>query len=144
MSEMTLPDLAAKMRKIDFTLLTTRTEGGALAARPMSNNGDVDFDGDSYFFAYESARSVSDIARDPNVSLSLQGSAGLLGKPPLFITIQGRAELVRDKAVFAEHWTSDLDRWFEDGIDTPGVVMIHVHASRLHYWDGTDEGEILV
>jgi len=144
MSEMTLPDLAAKMRKIDFTLLTTRTEGGALAARPMSNNGDVDFDGDSYFFAYESARSVSDIARDPNVSLSLQGSAGLLGKPPLFITIQGRAELVRDKAVFAEHWTSDLDRWFEDGIDTPGVVMIHVHASRLHYWDGTDEGEIIV
>lgn len=144
MSDMTLADLAAKMRKIDFTTLTTRTEGGALAARPMSNNGDVEFDGDCFFFAYDSARSVSDITADPHVSLALQGSAGLLGKPPLFITIQGSATLIRDKAVFADHWTPDLDYWFKDGIDTPGVVMIHVRAERVHYWDGTDEGEIAV
>lgn len=144
MSDMTLADLAAKMRKIDFTTLTTRTEGGALAARPMSNNGDVEFDGDCFFFAYDSARSVSDITADRHVSLALQGSAGLLGKPPLFITIQGSATLIRDKAVFADHWTPDLDYWFKDGIDTPGVVMIHVRAERVHYWDGTDEGEIAV
>ncbi|WP_205853799.1 pyridoxamine 5'-phosphate oxidase family protein [Phenylobacterium deserti] len=141
---MTLQDLSQKMRDIDFTTVFTRTEGGALAGRPMSNNGEVEYEGDSYFFAWDDSRVAGDIARDPQVGMSLQGSKGLLGKPPLFITIEGRAELIRDKAQFQEHWTKDLDRWFENGPDTPGVVMIKVRAERIHYWDGGDEGEIPV
>ena len=38
----------------------------------------------------------------------------------------------------------DLDVWFEDGIDTPGLVMIHVRAERIHYWDGKDDGEVIL
>ncbi|RYE74977.1 MAG: hypothetical protein EOO80_16100 [Oxalobacteraceae bacterium] len=60
------------------------------------------------------------------------------------IAIEGVADLVRDKHQFAPHWQKELDRWFEQGIDTPGVVMIKVHATRLHYWDGEDEGEIVI
>lgn len=142
MSDMTLSDLAEAMRDIDFAMLSTRTEGGDIAARPMSNNRDVNYDGDSYFFTYEEARTVSDIERDPKVGLSFQGKAGLLGKPPLFISVEGTAELIRDKAQFAAHWNSDLDYWFEDGIDTPGVVLVKVHADRLHYWNGKDEGDL--
>ena len=26
--------------------------------------------------------------------------------------------------------------------DTPGLVLIKVHAIRIHYWDGEDEGEV--
>jgi general stress protein 26 len=142
MSTMTLSDLSEKMRDIDFAMLFTRTENGQLAGRPMSNNGDVDYDGDSYYFTYESARTVSDIERDGTVGLSFQGSAGLLSKSPIFISVEAQAELVRDKAAFAAHWTKDLDYWFEDGIDTPGIVMIKVHATRIHYWDGKEEGEV--
>jgi general stress protein 26 len=80
----------------------------------------------------------------PQVGLSFQGAKSLLGKPPLFIAVEGKAELIRDKAAFAEHWTKDLDYWFEQGIDTPNIVLIKVHASRIHYWNGRDEGEILV
>ena len=141
---MTLHDLAKAMGKIDFAMLTTRTDGGQLATRPMSNNGEVEFDGDSYYFSWDSARTVSDIAGDPNVALSFQGSAGLLGKPPLFVAVEGKADIVRDKAAFADHWTSGLERWFPDGVDTQGMVMIHVHAVRVHYWDGSDEGEVPV
>ena len=25
-----------------------------------------------------------------------------------------------------------------------GMVMIHVHADRIHYWDSNDEGEISI
>jgi general stress protein 26 len=139
-----LQGLSKKMRDIDFTMLFTRTDGGAIAGRPMSNNGDVEFDGDSWFFTYEQSRTVADIARDPAVSMSLQTSKGLLGKPPMFIAIEGSAELIRDKATFEAHWNPDLERWFENGIDTPGIVLIKVHAARIHYWDGEDDGEILV
>jgi len=49
MSSMTLADLARKLKKIDFCMLTTRSSDGVMSNRPMSNNGDVEYDGDSYF-----------------------------------------------------------------------------------------------
>lgn len=138
----TIAELSEKMRDIDFAMLSTHTRGGAIGARPMSNNRQVDYDGDSYYFAWEKALMIEDIERDPQVSLSFLGKSGLLHMRPFFVAVEGRAEIVRDKARFAEHWTKDLDRWFEQGIDTPGVAMIRVHADRLHYWDGEDEGEL--
>ena len=138
----TLAELAEKMRDIDFAMLSTRTDGGAIAARPMSNNRQVDYDGDSWFFSLDDTRTVQDIAREPQVGLSYLGSSGMLGMKPFFVAIEGRAELIRDKARFAEHWTKDLDRWFEDGVDTPGLILIRVAAERLHYWDGYNEGEL--
>jgi general stress protein 26 len=139
---MTLKDLAKAMRDIDYAMLTTRAEDGSKAARPMSNNGEVEFDGDSWYFTWEDSRMVRDIATDPLVGLSFQGSKGLLGKPPLFVSVEGEAEVIRDKAQFAAHWTDGLDRWFKQGVDTPGIAMIKVHATRIHYWDGEDEGEV--
>lgn len=138
----TLGEIAEKMRDIDFAMLSTRTEGGAIASRPMSNNRQVAYDGDSYFFSLDDTRTVSDIARDPHVGLGYQGKAGMLGMRPFFVAVEGRAELIRDKARFAEHWNPDLDRWFEQGVDTPGLLLIKVAAERLHYWDGEEEGEL--
>lgn len=138
----TLAEIAEGMRDIDFTMLTTRAPDGNIAARPMSNNREVDYDGDSYYFTWDSALMVADIGRDPKVTLTFQGKAGLLGMRPFFVAVEGEADVIRDKARFAEHWTKGLDRWFEQGVDTPGVVMIHVHATRVHYWDGEDEGEV--
>lgn len=143
MPERTIADLAETMKDIDFTMLCTHHDG-AIAARPMSNNREVDWDGDSYFFTWADAMMVADIAADPRVTLSFQGKAGLLGMRPFFASVEGDADIVRDKAQFAAHWSKDLDRWFEQGIDTPNVVMIHVRATRAHYWDGEDEGEVAV
>lgn len=139
----TLEQLAAKMKDIDFAMLSTHTRGGAIGSRPMSNNRNVSYRGDSWYFTWENALMVEDIKADRKVSLSFLGKSGLLGMRPFFVAVEGEADLVRDRAAFAEHWTSDLDRWFEQGIDTPGVVMIHVRAVRVHYWDGEDEGEIV-
>ena len=129
---MSLPDLAEKMKDIDFSMLFTRTESGAMAGRPMSNNADVEYDGDSYFYTFEDSETVHDISRDPTVALSLVGPKSLLGKPGLFIAVEGKADLIRDKAVLSQHWTKSLDRWFEQGVDTPGVVLVKVHAKRVH------------
>ncbi len=142
MAELTLKDISEKMRDIDFTILSTRTSNGAISGRPMSNNRQVEYDGDNYFFTCADHGAVADIRGDPNVALSYQSKSGFMGAKPFFITVEGRAELISDKGQFAEHWTKDLDAWFKDGIDTPGLTMIKVHAQRLHYWDGYDQGEI--
>lgn len=142
MPEKTLADLSKTMSDIDFVMLLTKTQGGAIAGRPMSNNGDVEYEGDSFYFTWEDSRMVEDITRDPQVTLSFQGNKGLFGSPPVMIAVEGRGEIIRDKAAFAEHWNSGLERWFEQGVDTPGMAMIRVHADRIHYWDGEDEGEL--
>jgi general stress protein 26 len=142
MPTMTMEQVSEKMRDIDFAILSTRTEGGAIAGRPMSNNREVDYDGDSYFFTCDDSRTVADIARDPHVGLGYQAKSGMLGMRPFFLTVEGRADLIRDKAAFAAHWSKDLDRWFEQGIDTPGLVLIKVSAERLHVWDGYEDAEI--
>ncbi len=138
----TLPELAKAMRDIDFAMLLTHSDGGEIAGRPMSNNAEVEYNGDSFYFSDENTRTVDDIKRDPKVALSFQANTSLLGKPGLMVAVEGRAELIRDKAVFAEHWTKDIDRWFAQGVDTPGLVLIKVHAGRIHYWAGDDEGEL--
>lgn len=136
MPQMSLSDISKKMRDIDMAMLCTHTDGGAIAGRPMSNNRDVDYDGDSYYFTWEASRMVADIESDPKVSLTFQG------KKAFSIAVEGIAEVIRDKKVFKKHWTDDLDNWFTDGIDTKGVAMIKVHADRLHYWNGEEDGEV--
>lgn len=143
----TLADISEAMRDIDFCTLATHTANGAIGARPMSNNRNVDFDGDSWFFTYEDRQMVTDIGGDPNVGVTYMGSAGIkgiLGAPGAFFHVVGTATVVRDKAAFAEHWDKSLDRWFPDGPNTPRTVMIAVKAQRLHYWDGEEEGEVKV
>jgi general stress protein 26 len=142
MSTLTVPEISEKLADIDFAMLSTYTDSGDIAARPMSNNGDVEFDGDSYYFSYQQTRTVSDIKRNPKVSLSFQANKSLLGKPGIMISVQGNAQLIHEKNVFEAHWTSDLDRWFPQGTDTPGIVMIKISAHRIHYWDGEEQGEV--
>lgn len=144
MPDMTLEQLSERMRRINFAMLSTITDGGLIASRPMSNNGEVAFDGDSWFFTYETTRTIRDIASESKVQLSFAGDKSLLGKPGIFISVQGDAEVIRDRGRFEEHWTDDLERWFPDGIETPGMVLLRIHAARIHYWDGEEEGEVPV
>lgn len=142
MADLTLPELSKKMAKMDFAMMSTVAMDGGLTARPMSNNGDVEYDGVSYFFAYKESRKVTELRADSHVGLLYTGAVGMLGGPPLFVEVEGIASLIEDKATFADHWTKDLDRYFPEGIDTPGVVMIQVRAETIRYWDGGDEGTI--
>lgn len=76
------------------------------------------------------------------VSLTFTAPPSLLGKPGIFIAVEGVASLVRDKAAFEDHWVPDLERWFPEGVDTPGIVLIKVSASSIRYWDGEENGEV--
>jgi len=140
----TLAELAEIMKDIDFAMLSTHTQNGAIASRPMSNNRQVEYDGDNWFFACEDTRLIDDIRANPDVGLGFQGKAGLLGMRPLFVSIEGKAELIKDKVQFEAHWTRDLELWFKEGVDTPGLTLIKVHGIRAHYWDGEDQGEIVL
>jgi general stress protein 26 len=140
--ELTLEHVANEMQGIDIAILSTHTSDGRIACRPMSNNGDVKYDGSSFFFSYEQASCVSDIGRDPNVALGYS-SSGIIGGS-VYIAVEGAAKLIREKAAFEARWTPDLDAWFENGIDTPGLVLIKVEAKRIKIWEKNQERELIL
>jgi general stress protein 26 len=139
---LTLKHVAEQMQGIDIAILSTHAADGRIACRPMSNNGDVKYDGRSFFFSYEQASCVSDIKRDPNVALGYSSSGLISGS--VYIAVEGTANLVRDKVAFQEHWTPDLDFWFEKGVDTPGLVLLEVRASRIKVWERNKEKELVL
>ncbi len=137
----TLADIAADMQDIDIAMLATKTAEGEITSRPMSNNGEVEYKGDSFYFSHATSRLAAEIAQDPRVTLTFTIEPGLLTGGGTYIAVQGQAELIRDKARFAEHWSPDLDLYFEGGIDTPDLIMIKVHANHIRYWYGAEQGE---
>ena len=141
MKHKTIEDISKRMAGIDIAILSTHTQGGQIANRPMSNNGDVTYDGTSYYFTFEQARTVADIQANPKVALGFTGQGGIFSDA-IYVAVEGIAELIRDKTAFQDHWESDLDRWFEKGVDTPNLVLVKVKAVRIAYWDGEDEGEV--
>src|SRR5262245_1143227 len=112
MASMRLDEISEKLKKIDFGMLSTNGGSGRISSRPMSNNGDVEYDGDSWFFSYENTKKVADIKGVDKVSLTFTALPSLLGKLGIFIAIEGSASLIRDKPAFEGHWVADLERWF--------------------------------
>jgi general stress protein 26 len=131
--------LAKMMRGIDFCMMTTHGGRAGLRSRPMSNNGEVDFDGDCYFFSSKKSRKVKDIASDPQVILTYAGGSKT---SPVWIAVTGKAVLIDDVEQKQDYWLDELERWFEDGPADPDVVLIHVKAKHAAWWSYKDEGEL--
>ncbi len=102
----------------------------------MINNKDVDYDGDSWFYALEDASAVRHLKQNPKICLSYEG------KDNLYISISGEAYTTQKKEELKAHWVPDLDQWFEDGVDTEGLTLIHVNGEHIHYWKDLEDGEI--
>ena len=132
-----IPQIAKMMRDLDFCMLTTRAEDGNLRSRPMSNNGEVEFDGDVWFFSAAESRKVSEIETDPFVELSYSDPERFL-----FISMSGEASIVRNVEKKQELWIEDLERWFEDGPESEDIVLIKVTPTVVAYWNGEENEEI--
>ena len=120
------------IRAVDICMLTTVDERGDLHSRPMSNNREVEFDGDLWFFTYGSSHKVDEVGRVPKVNASFADTDG-----QLYASVSGRAEVVRDRAKIEELWRPHLRAWFPEGVETPDVALLKVVAERAEYWDGS-------
>ena len=132
-----IKQIAKLMRDLDFCMLTTQAGDGQLHARPMSNNGEVEFDGDVWFFCAADSRKVEEIEAEPRVELSYADPERFL-----FISMSGDAEIVRDVEKKRELWIEDLERWFEEGPDSEDVVLVKVTPTTVAFWNGEEEGEV--
>src|SRR6476620_10546047 len=102
MNHKSIEDMSERIAGIDIAILSTHTENGQIANRPMSNNGDVKYDGTSYYFNFGQARTVADIEANNKVALGFTSEGGIFSDA-IYVAVEGVAELVRDKATFRAH-----------------------------------------
>jgi general stress protein 26 len=123
--------LCEMIKDIDFCMLTTVDENDELHSRPMSLNGDVDEEGNLWFFTSSNSHKASEIERTPNVNVSFVDTSD-----QRYVSISGTAQLVHDRDKIKELWKPVLKAWFPDGPDQPDVVLLKVKMTKAEYWDG--------
>ena len=116
------------LRDLDICMLTSRS-GDSLHSRPMSNNRQVEYDGDTWFFAFRDSALAQEIEADPRISLSYAA-----GEQGVWLAIEADAALVDDDDQKRERWFDELDRWFPDGAGDPKVTLIRANARRIRSW----------
>ena len=119
------------IKGIDIAMLTTvDSSDGTLRSRPMSTNGDVEFDGDLWFFTRASSHKVEEIERSPQVNASFAQP-----NKQNYVSMSGTAALVTDRDKMKELWKPELKAWFPQGTDDPDMALLKVTVVKAEYWD---------
>ena len=93
-------------------MLTTVETDGALHSRPMHNQ-QADEAGDLWFFTYLQSPKTTEIGKDNHVNLAYSNP-----DKQHFVSISGKAEIVRDKQTIQEKWSEGMRAWFPKGTST--------------------------
>jgi general stress protein 26 len=107
--------------------LTTTAPEGRLTSRPMALQ-EVEFDGDLWFFAEQSADWLRHVRTSPQVNVGV-GSGGS------WVSLTGTAVVVDDPAKKRELWNGGVEAWLPQGPDDPSVVLVKVEGDTAEYWD---------
>lgn len=125
-----LEKLREMIKDIDFCMLTTIDEQGDPHSRPMSSNGDIDPNGDIWFFTGASSQKVGEIENSPKVNVSFADP-----KNQRYVSVTGSAQLTRDAKKIEELWRPEFKMWFPKGKDDPEIALLRIRLEKAEYWD---------
>ena len=112
-------------------MLTTMTADGRHVSRPMAVQAE-DFDGDLWFFVYDDSAKVEQVRQNPAVNVAFADE-----KDSTWVSVAGRATVVKDRERMEELYSPMLKVWFPEGLDTPGIALLKVEAETAEYWDAS-------
>jgi general stress protein 26 len=127
--EESIKKLRELIKDIEFAMLATVEEDGTLRSRPMATQK-VEFDGDLWFFTRASAPKVDEVEREHNVNVSYASP-----EKQRYVSVSGRANVVRDRKKIEELWSPELKAWFPKGLEDPDIALLKVSVERAEYWD---------
>src|SRR4051812_8520321 len=100
-----IEQLKEMLEGIDFAMLTT-IAGGKLHSRPMSTQ-ELDESGTLWFFSSDDTRKVDEINADDRINVAYSDPKG-----NTYVSVFGRAEMVKDRAKMEELWSPIHKAWF--------------------------------
>jgi general stress protein 26 len=115
------------IKDFDNALLVSSAPGRACHARPMAV-AEIREDGDIFFATSTHSPKIAEIAANPEVVVTFQGSAQ-------FAAVYGRAEVVKDRNLIDQLWSEAWKVWFPKGKADPTLCLIRVDGREGEYWD---------
>lgn len=115
------------LEHFDNAMLVTVSRDGSLHARPM-RIAQARENGELWFVTSVDSAKAAEVAARVQCTVTMQSRSS-------YLTVSGRAELVRDPAKVKELWTDAWKPWFPDGPETPDIVLIRVDGEQAEYWD---------
>ncbi|WP_437593747.1 pyridoxamine 5'-phosphate oxidase family protein [Sorangium sp. So ce1000] len=116
------------LKKFQTAMLVTHASQGALRARPMALMRVDDSTGDVWFMTSIDSGKVDEIESHPEVNVTLQEGRR-------FLSLSGRASIVRNRAKIEALWSEEAKIFFPKGKDDPYLALIHVSPREGEYWD---------
>ena len=119
---------------IETAMFTTRRSDGMLVSRPMATQAFAE-GADLWFVTAKGSPKLSELKYDANVNL-----AYFKTRSREWVSVAGRAKIVRDRAKIHELYRPDWRAWFGDeggendgGPDDPRLVLIGVNVRLAMY-----------
>lgn len=121
------------VKGIHVAMLTT-ADGDDLRSRPMIT-ANHKFDGELWFFTLAQDPKVAEIQQHPAVNVAYADPDA-----NRYVSISGKAELVRSQKKSELLWTDELSQWFPAGPTDPDLALLRVDAQEAEYWDLKADG----
>ena len=116
------------IKSVEVAMLVTE-DGEHLRSRPMAMS-QREFDGTLWFFTRASSHKVAEVENEHRVNLAFANSS-----KQNYVSVSGRANLVRDQPAIAQHWSESVRVWFPKGKDDPEIALLKVTVDQAEYWD---------
>jgi general stress protein 26 len=127
-----------KIRNPVLASLATIDADGKPWARYVTAVGNEDLT--LRFATFLNSRKVAQIRKNPDVHLTCGVTD--LQSMEAYLQVQGRAEILSDKAARQGYWKEELRRYFA-GPDDPNYCVVRVTPSRIEYMNpGSYEPEV--
>lgn len=124
-----LEKLKALIDDIEIASLVTVEGDGELRSRPMATQK-LDENHELWFFTTDYSAKVGSVMLNPQVCV-------VYAEPSRnrYVSVSGKAELVRDSGKIRELWHPSLLAWFPRGVDDPDIALIRIEMVSAQYWD---------
>lgn len=116
------------LAKFETAMLVTHSPDHGLRGRPMAIAG-IDPDTRVWFFTEAESGKVEEIAMDTHVAVICQKDRDL------YVSLTGKASLLRDRAKVEGLWKEPFRAWFPKGKDDPDLALVAVTPEQGEYWD---------
>ena len=107
-------------------------------SRPIAY-ADVDEDNFVWFFTDVNSDKIDHIINNKQVNFSFANHAD-----NAYVSLAGKAELVKDAAIIDEKWKFFMKAWFPEGKNADRLILIKVIPHTAQYWDGTSSKILLM
>ncbi|HSP78346.1 MAG TPA: pyridoxamine 5'-phosphate oxidase family protein [Myxococcaceae bacterium] len=124
-------ELEKLLQDYDTAVLVTRGTDGHFHARPMALQKKRQATDELWFATWADTQKVDDLEHDDHCALAFHSS----DRSPTYVSVSGRAELVRDKETIRRLWEPSWRPWFPKGPDEEDIALIRFtpeHAEYVH------------